>query len=153
MSTAWYDSNDPSKVARGGTWRVMAWILGVLAFLALVSVSVWGFRVATSDTAGQGNAVIQKNDANNRIAAQQKFETMFQDIVASDRKITVAAAALAGTPGDRTLQTNLTGTINYCLQAVGDYNAAARSYTAEDFRASDLPAQINLTDSTTDCKE
>jgi len=148
----WYDSENPSTVVRGGTVRVMLWIGVVVVFFGVLGGAIWGVRVMTSDTAGKGNAVIQKNDANNRIAAQQRFEQLYQDIVASDRKITAAQQAVDAAPNDKTAQQNLTGTINYCISVVGDYNALTRSYTAEDFRAIDLPAQIDNSDPTTDCK-
>jgi hypothetical protein len=153
MKEPWYESDNPSTVVRGGTWRVGIWLAIVIGVIAIVGIGVWGFRVITSDVAGQGNATIQKNSANNRIAAQERFEQMYQDIKASDRKIAVAAAALAVNKDDKTLQTNYTGTVNYCIQAVGDYNAEARKFTAEDFRSPDLPYQISTVDPDTDCKE
>ena len=42
---------------------------------------------------------------------------------------------------------------SYCLSKAAGYNADARSYLSEDFRAADLPAQIDPNLSTTDCKE
>jgi hypothetical protein len=153
MSDKWYESDNPSKVARGGTWRAMIWVGCVLAFIALISVGTWAFKVATSDVKGQGDATIQKNAGSNRIAAQERFESMYADIVAADQKIDVFAQAVAASPADKTAQTNLTGTKAYCIQARNDYNAEARKYSAEQFRSADLPYTIDITDPTTDCKE
>lgn len=152
-TSKWYDSDNPTTVVRGGTWRAFIWVVAVLIAVGVISIGVWGFRVVTSDTAGKGNAVIQKNDANNRIAAQERFENMYQDVKAADAKITVAAEALALDPTDKTAQQNLTGVKNYCIQAAADYNAEARKYSAEDFRSADLPFQIDTFDTSTDCKE
>jgi hypothetical protein len=128
------------------------YVLAFLVVLVLIGLGTWGFRVATADVKGRGDAAIKKASASNRIGAQEDFEKRYADIVATDRKLDVYAAALKRTPGDPTAQTNLDGTQAYCLSAVGDYNADARSYTREAFRAIDLPAQIDSLDPTTDCE-
>jgi hypothetical protein len=153
MTKDWYDSDNPTTVVRGFTWRAIIWGLVVFGVIAVVSIGVWGFRVATSDVAGRGNAVIIKNNAVNRIAQQERFEQLYADIRASDQKITVASAAVIADPSDKTAQQNLTGMQNYCLSVVGDYNALARKYSAEDFRSVDLPEQIDQSIPSTDCKE
>lgn len=149
--TPWYDSDNPTTVARGAGWRIGLGILAVLAVIALISVGVWGFKVATSDVKGQGDATVQKNSANNRIAAQERFEDLYAEIQQTDAKIGAAKQAYKANP-TQVNQTNLTGLVNYCLDVVGDYNAEARKYTSADFRAVDLPAQISEFDSKTDCK-
>jgi hypothetical protein len=131
----------------------MIWVLWVLAFIAMISVGIWAFRVITSDARGQGDATIQKNAGSNRIAAQERFESMYADLIASDQKIDVFAQAVALSPQDKTSQTNLIGTMAYCVQARNDYNAEARKYSAEQFRSADLPYQIYVNDPATDCKE
>jgi hypothetical protein len=151
--TKWYESDDPTKVARSASWRVGVFILIWLGVVALIGVLVWGFRVVTSDIKGQGNAVIIKNDAVNRIAQQEQFEQLYADIKAADLKIGTAAAAVALNPLDKTAQQTYTGTVNYCIQVSADYDALARKYSAEDFRAADLPEQIDRFDPSTDCKE
>lgn len=149
--TKWYDSDNPSTVVRGATWRAILWVLAVLLVVALVSIGVWGFKVATSDVKGQGDAVRTKNDSVNRIAKQELFEDYFADIQATDAKIGPAAEAAKADP-TTVNKTNLTGLVNYCLDVVGDYNAESRKYTAADFRAVDLPYQIDTTNPSTDCK-
>lgn len=149
----WYESDDPTKVARSASWRIGVFVAVWIGVLAILGVAFWGFRVLTSDIKGQGNAVIIKNDAVNRIAQQERFEQLYADIKAADLKVEVAHIALQGNPIDKTLQTNYTGTINYCISVVADYNALARKYSAEDFRAADLPEQIVQSDPSTDCKE
>lgn len=149
----WYDNDDPTAVARSGAWRIGVGIILVIGFTALIGVAIWGIRVATSDAAGKGNAVILKNNEVNRIAQQEQFEQLYADVKAADLKIDVAAAALATSPLDKTLLTNYNGTINFCIQVSADYDALARKYSAEDFRSVDLPESIDRYDSSTDCKE
>lgn len=148
---SWYDSENPSTVVRGATWRGIVWVLCILAVIAVVGIGVWGFRVAISDVKGQGDAVRTKNSATNRVGAQQRFEDLYADIKASDAKIAPAKAAVKADPSTVNV-TNLTGLVNYCVDVVGDYNAEARKYNSADFRAIDLPEQISDLDKNTDCK-
>jgi hypothetical protein len=151
--TKWYESDDPTKVARGAGWRIAVFVAVFIGLFMVISVAVWGFRVVTSDIKGQGNAVIIKNDAVNRIAQQERFEQLYADVKAADLKIGTAAAAVALNPLDKTAQQTYTGTINFCIQVSADYDALARKYSAEDFKAVDLPDQIDRLDPSTDCKE
>ncbi|AWY04865.1 hypothetical protein PBI_FLOOF_28 [Microbacterium phage Floof] len=126
--------------------------VGVLALLALPAIS-WGVGVATSGPKGLGDAYAEKNSSQNWTAAQARFEDLYADIIATDRKITVAAEQKAADPGDKTAADTYLGTVNYCIGVVGEYNAEARKYLAADFRAADLPAEIDNYDPATDCKE
>jgi hypothetical protein len=132
--------------------RIIGWSILVVIIMALLSFAGWGATVALSNWRGAGNAIIQKNGADNRIAAQQNFEDLITDIKASDAKLDQAASDAKTHPNDSTYATNFTGLTNHCLDSVGIYNADARKYTAAQFRASDLPAQIDQTDPATDCK-
>lgn len=134
------------------TKKTIALWVGAVFAVILFGVAVWGFRVVTSPVKGQGDAAITKNSAANWTAAQARFEEMYADIEATDRKIELAREALDTDPGDKTAQQTLSGTQNYCLEVVGDYNAEARKYLASDFKAADLPDQINNNAPSTDCK-
>lgn len=149
----WTESDDPRRIQRGLAGTILLWTLGFLILGALVGVTTWGFGVLTSDVKGRGDATRQKNSATNRIGAQERFEDLFAEIESADKRLDQAAADLATTPGDPTLRTNYTGLRNHCLDVVGDYNAEARKYTAAQFRAIDLPLEIDDTDPATDCKE
>lgn len=150
--TSWYESKDPSVVARGAGWRLGAgFIVGLVCF-AMIGLAVWGVRVATSDVKGEGDAVIQKNSAENWTKAQARFESLYAEIVATDRKVTAAKERVDADPDDRTAADTYFGTQNVCLSFVADYNAEARTYLSADFRAADLPEQIDDLDPTTDCK-
>jgi predicted lipid-binding transport protein (Tim44 family) len=132
--------------------KIVAAILAAIIFIALISWAGWAISVATSGPKGQGDAIKTKNSAANWTAAQARFEEQHQAIISADEKIAVHAAALAASPSDRTLQTNLTGVTTACISAVADYNAESRKYLSEDFKSADLPYQIDKTDPATDCK-
>lgn len=131
-----------------------AWGIALLAIIVigLIGIGGWGFKILTSDIKGQGDSIIQKNTAENRLAAQARIEDMYSGIVAADQKVGIHATALAADPEDRTLQTNFTGIQSVCISAVEDYNAESRKYLSADFRAVDLPAQIDGANPQTDCK-
>lgn len=148
----WYESDNPDRLARGFGGRVAIWSVVVLLFCGLLGTGIWAVKVVTSDVRGKGDAVTIKNEARNRIRAQEGFEKLYADIVASDRKVDVADAAAKASPDDRTLRQNAAGIRQYCLTVVGDYNARARSFSQEDFRAADLPFQVDGTDPKTDCR-
>jgi len=148
----WYDSDNPSRVLRGGMSRGVLVLIVLLILGGIIGGVVWAIGVATSDVAGRGEAIVQKNSANNRIAAQQTFEDLIADIKQSDAKLDQALVDKKANPGDSTYAVNYAGLVNHCLDSVGLYNADARKYTAQQFRASDLPAQIDQADPATDCK-
>lgn len=126
-------------------------VASIVAIFAL-SIGIWAFRVSTSDVKGQGDATIAKNSAANWTKAQGEFESLYAEIVATDRKVTVAKAALDLDSDDQTSRDIYLGTQNVCLSFVADYNAKARTYLSANFRSADLPAQITDVDPTTDCK-
>lgn len=127
---------------------IIAAILGAMLFAALI----FGIRVGTAPFRGQGSAHITKYSAENWTKAQAKFEDLYAEIEGADRKIELAQQAVDADPADKTAQQTLTGTQNYCISVVADYNAEARKYLASDFKAADLPDQISTTSQATDCK-
>lgn len=149
----WYESDNPTRVARGASWRIGVWIVAAVLFFAVIGIAIWGFKVGTSDVKGQGDAVRQKNSGTNRIAAQERFESLYAEIKAADRRLDPLAAAVKADPTSHVAQTNLAGAVSYCIGVVADYNAEARKYTSEDFRAVDLPEQIDDLNPETDCQE
>jgi hypothetical protein len=66
----WYESDNPSRVARGMSWRAGVWIVCAVLFFGLLGAGIWAFRVASSDVRGQGNATQKINAADNRLFAQ-----------------------------------------------------------------------------------
>lgn len=146
----WHDNPNSDKVARSAAWRIMVFVILAVLFVGLISAGFWAFRVATAPVKGQGEAYVQKESAENRIASQARFEDLYADIKATDAKL--ASAKQAAKSGDVIKQTEYTGLVNYCLDVVADYNAESRKYLAADFKAIDLPYQIDTVDTATDCK-
>lgn len=151
--TKWYDSDNPTTVARGASWRLGIFIIAGVVFFGLIGIALWAFGVFSSDIKGQGDAIKTKNSSTNRIAAQERFEDLYQDILASDMKLDAAFANMTANPDSQVKSTEYTGLVNYCVDVRADYDAEARKYTAKDFRSIDLPAQIDKLDPATDCKE
>lgn len=146
------DWRDFKREANRGIRFSIGWVLGIIAVVLLVGGAIWGISVAISGPKGVGDAVINKNSAENWTRAQAKFEDLYAEIQASDRKIQVARASLESNPTDKTAQQTLQGVQSACIEFVGEYNAEARKFLSEDFRAADLPARIENSDPTTDCK-
>jgi len=143
---------DRKALNRGMRWGLL-WTIIIIVVVAIIGAIIWGINVAASGPKGVGDGIIQKNSAENWIAAQAKFEAQYADIVATDTKIELAKANLDTDPSDKTLQTQYTGLVSYCLSVAAEYNADARSYLSEEFRAADLPSQIDSTNPSTNCKE
>lgn len=141
---------------RTGDWGisyVLTRVLVVVAVLSVVGALAWGLKVLVAPAKGAGDAYQIQQDARNRIRAQEGFEVRYQDILAADRNIRVAADAKVAEPNNPNRQTEYVGLVQYCNQLVGEYNAKARSFRDEEFRAADLPREIDLTNADTDCKE
>lgn len=149
----WYESDNPSRVVRGGSWRVALWIVGIVLFFGALSVGIWYFKVATSGVKGAGDQTRIVNDGQNRIAAQEAFEALYAQIKAYDRNLDQAAKDKAEHPGDPFYATNYSGLVKTCNDAVAQYNADARKVTRAKWISPDLPYEIDLNDPATDCKE
>jgi hypothetical protein len=139
-------SSEERKEVRGAAYYALRWFFAIFILSSLLGVAMWAFGVFTSDINGRGNAIKVKNSATNRIAAQERFEEMYQDGQAANQRIGAMRAALAATPNDTIARTNLNGAVNYCIEVRAKYNAEARKYTAAQFRASDLPENLNEID-------
>ena len=160
-----------SELERWDPRRVKLAIAAFVAVLILAPATIWGIRVATSDTRGAGNVEIERNSAENRIRAQAFFEQSYQDIKKFDVQIGDAQKAyddfIATTPKPTAddvvaaqlytqrlsgLQTTLTGLQQQCQNTVADYNAEARKTLAAEWRSDELPYQIDGSSPATDCK-
>lgn len=131
----------------------LVWVLVIIVVVALVGIAGWAFKVATSDVKGRGDAQVIKNSAVNRIGQQEGFEDRYAEVKSADEKIDVLAEAAKKDPKDIIASTNLTGAKSYCIQVSAEYNAQARKFTAAQFRAEDLPYEIDKANPATDCKE
>lgn len=140
----------------GGTAKDAWKAVGVVLFVMLIAAAGWWFaygsKVLASEPIGKGDAIIQKNSAENWLKAQARFENMYENIEAADRNIVIAYEAYERDPSTFN-ERNYTGLQMSCMDMIGEYNAEADSYLSEEFRDASLPAEIDQTLSTTDCKE
>lgn len=118
-----------------------------------LGIAHWGFGVFTSDVKGQGDAIKVKNEAGNRIRAQEGFWIRYEGILQADKNIDITADQLRGDPTNGKLKTELAGQKMICNGLVGEYNAKASGFRDEEFRDAELPHKIDDKDPTTDCKE
>ena len=128
-------------------------VVGIIVALVLLIWGGFALKVALSGPKGVGDAIIQKNSAENWTKAQAEFEDLYAGIQSQDKKLNAAAAVLAKAPTDRTYQQTYSGIQSGCTSLVAEYNAKSRKFLAADFKAADLPYQIDETDSRFDCKE
>ena len=129
------------------------WVIIAVVLVALIGAAAWGISVLTAGPKGRGDAYRQQQSAENWTRAQAEFNRRYQGILAQDKKITIAAAALKRDPESARRQVEYDGLVRNCADAVAQYNSLAREYLAEQFRDADLPSQIDDTDPATDCKE
>ncbi len=127
-------------------------VLVVVVVVTVVSLLILGISVITASVRGRADAYKNKEGGVNRTLAQEGFEDRYANIVAADSRVGTAQEALKADPTDRVAKTNYKGTVDYCTQAVAEYNAEARKYSKKDFQSADLPEQIDETDPKTDCK-
>lgn len=141
------------SASRSAGWRFGVWTLAIVLFFGALTAGIWWFKVATSDVRGAGDATQKINSGPNRIAAQETFEALFQQIQTYDRNLDQAAKDKAEHPGSEFYATNYSGLIKQCNDAVGQYNADARKVSRAKWLTEDLPFEIDLNNPLTDCKE
>lgn len=124
------------------------WLVAVLVVGGLVSGAIWGIGVLTADVVGRGEARKQILSADNRIQAQERFETLYASIVRFDDQLNDALEH----KGDF-YENVAVGIQQQCRNTVAEYDAAARKISQRDFRSFDLPQQIGSLDPETDCEE
>lgn len=132
-----YDSPKPSRWFFG----VWGWIIATIVMIMVISAALFGFGVVTAPWVGRGNAYKQQQSSNNRVFAQQQFEDLNQDYLATVRKIPRYKTQAA--TGDTAAATNLQGLQSHCDDVVGEYNAAALKYLTKDFRDVNLPPTLD----------
>ncbi len=149
----WHESDNPSTVVRGGSWRIALWIVGVVAFFALLTGGIWFAKVLLSGPKGAGDQEIITNDGRNRINAQEWFAGQYGQILTADKNLDQAAANLAANPTGEFEKTNYTGLRNRCNDMVNTYNTEALKVTRGKWISPNLPERIDSTDPATDCQE
>lgn len=139
--TNWY--REERRETRRVGMLVLRWVLALIVVGLVIGAGLWWLNVATSEVRGQGDGVVQRNNAENWLDAQARFEENYAEYESTLVRLDVAYAAHVAAPDDKTLQQTYLGTVGYCTSLVADYNADARNFLREDFRAFDLPASID----------
>lgn len=147
------DRRDIDSAARFGASRVIIYVVVFLAVAGIIGAITWGIRVATSDVKGAGDATVKINSGANRIAAQEDFEKLYQQIQVYDKNLDQAAKDKAEHSGDSWYAENYSGLVMTCNNAVGQYNADARSISRAKWMSEALPYEIDQNDPRFDCKE
>ena len=151
--------------------RVKLMICAFVAVVIIGPVTIWGFRIATSDAKGKGNVELERNSAENRIRAQAYFEQSFEDVQKFDTQIGDAQRAYDNFVADNpkpsaedlvaaqiygqqlnSRQVTLTGLQQQCQNTVANYDAEARKTLAAEWRSPGLPYKIDYSSPETDCK-
>lgn len=141
-----------ADAAKGlGAGAILLIVIGLIGLI--IGGIFFTINVLLAPAKGQGEATMKKYSAENWTKAQAKFEDLYAGIQASDRKIDTAYQAKTANPTDLTLSQQYSGIVSGCFDLVKDYNAESRKFLAEDFKSTDLPYQINQSDSRFDCKE
>ena len=125
--------------------------IGLLAFIFALAWAIWGLQVATAGIYGRGEARIQIQSADFRIAAQATFFDQCAGIQGNEAQIdalnvTLAAEGISQRTRDFTI-TQLGGVTATRKAAIAKYNAdSANTYLEGQFRDANLPFQLPLTD-------
>lgn len=131
--------------AKVGLWALVGMVACVVLVVGL-AVGIFAFRWFTAGPRGELQAREQILSGDFRIQAYDHFfdlcasaQTIEQTLDASRAEQKVASAA-----DQERLRINITGQEAALARAVNQYNADARkSYTAGQFRSSDLPYQLS----------
>lgn len=144
--------NELDYDTRRAFWYAWKWIAASVVAVLVIVVGLWVLGVFSSGVKGAGEAHKTNQSATNRIAKQEMFEQLYQDIQVADKRIDVMAAARAEDPSYPN-KVNYTAAVETCNTLVSNYDAEARKYTSQDWRDNALPSAIDQTDKKFDCKE
>jgi hypothetical protein len=140
---------------------VLAVVISIVAVAAIMLVGVFGFgwfQMGTANFRGRVQATEQvRGDGAYRIAAYNSFYDQCAAIQADEARIDSLNQELNGSPApvaDRVeqIQASLTAIRSSRAEKIAKYNAdAKKADTMANFKASDLPYQIDPTERNTQC--
>lgn len=148
----WHESENPTTVVRGATWRGFIWVAAVVGACLLVGAIIWGISVATSGVRGAGDVVRQNNGADNRVFAQQHFEDLYAAVTTEDEQLDNADTGRRTHPNDSYYQSTFDGIQQECVRDRNQYNADADKVLLTDWQSKTLPHRMDPTDPKFDCK-
>ncbi|HEU5429506.1 MAG TPA: hypothetical protein VFU74_21685 [Actinocrinis sp.] len=117
----------------------------VIVLALIIGVGLWAFGVFTSGAKGAGDERKQQNSVTNRVHWQNEFNSLDQNIATYAAQIANARASATAHPGDTFYEQNLTGLVQECDIAVGQYNADAAMPIAAPWLPAGLPTTIDRT--------
>lgn len=126
--------------------EVWLWLILATVTIAAISIGLWAFGVFTSNVAGAGGAIRQKNATVNRVQKQEMFEQLAADYDGYLIKIAAAVTAVKTTTDetDKALrQTELVGLKQVCVDAAQQFNAESHKYTSRDWKSAGLPGSLD----------
>jgi len=135
---------DVKDAAEGYTWLV-AGVIALVVLVGGVSAGVWWFDVRTSGIKGAGDQQKQTNSVVNRVHWENEFNTLDQNIQSYKAQIRTAQDAVKAHPGDQFYEQNLTGLVQECILAVGEYNSDVKKPVAAPWLPTDLPTSYDRT--------
>lgn len=137
--TKFYDTDSEARWWAGIIGRIMLAGLLIFAAILLATFGTLGWRYLFAGPTGkvQKTEIIQ--NGTNQLTQQATFERLNADIIAYGQKIVTASAPST----DPHASTILAGLENQCADAVGQYNALARTEQAAAFKAADLPSSFD----------
>ena len=117
----------------------------VIVLALIIGAGLWAFGVFTSGIKGAGDEQKQQNSVTNRVYWQNEFNNLDQNIQTYAAQIVTARAAATAHPGDTFYAQNLTGLVQECDIAVGQYNADTAKPIASPWLPAGLPTTIDRT--------
>lgn len=138
---------------------IVAGLLAIIVFLVVGFIGVYGYGWFTDHTADRSGRTQVKQQTNGngqyRIAAYNHFYDLCASVQTDEASITNLQDELKTTTDPTrkaVLPASITGLKNKRADDINTYNADARkSYTLGQFRASDLPFQLDPTEDHTTC--
>jgi preprotein translocase subunit SecF len=143
----WSETQDMRRAQRGAFGAWVIWVVGILIVIGAISIAVWGFNVGTSDVKGKGDVIREKNSGKNRIAQQERFQSLNASFEGFLVNLQGARQALAAADEDTKpmRQVDLTGMQQQCVNTAQEFNALTQKVTAKDFIPDDVPQKLDPT--------
>lgn len=141
MPDPWMPSTHKGFVGMFTVYVALALVLA-----AVITAAVWGWRSLTAETAGRVGARVQILSADSRIQAYDLFFNECASVQGLEGQLDAQYNERAAASGSdlRRVNANIAGITGARAQAIAQYNADARKgYTIGQFRASDLPYQLD----------
>lgn len=157
MSSFKRDAKDAAAITG---WTLYGLIAAVIAIFIVISMWVWGWGFfldhGGANRIGENQKKLQvEGNGSFRTSAYDHFFDLCASVQATEDKIRINKDELTSKPDAQradVLHANITALESVRAEAIRQYNQDARkSYTIGQFRASDLPFELDPTDRSTSC--